>query len=159
VWERDIRRGRRRRRHLAVRPAPHCAVDSRRVERTGIDSNYRRRRGFELSPASRRRTALNQLDRSDHVHQHGVRDELRGHERDELQAALLPRRFAVTIGATLSARTVMAIGWLFMTAASLSSPVGAATLTVTSNRDNGPGSLRQAIQNAAPGDTIQFSVT
>jgi hypothetical protein len=34
----------------------------------------------------------------------------------------------------------------------------AATLTVTSTADNGPGSLRQAIQDAADGDTIIFSL-
>jgi hypothetical protein len=33
----------------------------------------------------------------------------------------------------------------------------AATLTVTNNHDNGAGSLRQAIQDAAPGDTISFA--
>ena len=35
----------------------------------------------------------------------------------------------------------------------------AATLTVTTSVDNGAGSLRQAIQQAASGDTINFSVT
>ena len=35
----------------------------------------------------------------------------------------------------------------------------AATITVTTTADSGPGSLRQAIQAAAPGDTINFSVT
>ena len=35
----------------------------------------------------------------------------------------------------------------------------AATITVTTTADSGPGSLRQAIQDAAPGDTINFSVT
>src|SRR6266446_4488682 len=38
-------------------------------------------------------------------------------------------------------------------------PVAAATLTVTNACDNGPGSLRQAILDAAPSDTINFSVT
>jgi hypothetical protein len=37
--------------------------------------------------------------------------------------------------------------------------VSAATLTVTNNNDSGPGSLRQAIADAAPGDTINFAVT
>src|SRR5206468_2701905 len=36
---------------------------------------------------------------------------------------------------------------------------GAATLTVTNTSDSGAGSLRQAIQTAAPGDIITFSVT
>lgn len=35
----------------------------------------------------------------------------------------------------------------------------AATITVTTTADSGPGSLRQAIQDAASGDTINFSVT
>jgi hypothetical protein len=35
----------------------------------------------------------------------------------------------------------------------------AATIIVDSTDDSGPGSLRQAIQDAAPGDTINFSVT
>jgi hypothetical protein len=33
----------------------------------------------------------------------------------------------------------------------------AATITVTNGNDHGPGSLRQAILNAAPGDTINFA--
>ena len=39
------------------------------------------------------------------------------------------------------------------------SPARAATLTVVNLDDSGPGSLRQAIADAAPGDTIDFSVT
>jgi hypothetical protein len=35
----------------------------------------------------------------------------------------------------------------------------AATITVTNTNDSGPGSLRQAIADAAPGETINFSVT
>ncbi len=35
----------------------------------------------------------------------------------------------------------------------------AATITVTSINDNGPGSFRQAIIDAAPGDVIDFDVT
>jgi hypothetical protein len=38
-------------------------------------------------------------------------------------------------------------------------PVSAAIITVTNINDNGPGSLRQSILDAAPGDTINFSVT
>ena len=38
-------------------------------------------------------------------------------------------------------------------------PVLAATLTVTSLADSGPGSLRDAISTASPGDTIVFAVT
>src|SRR5689334_14108821 len=39
----------------------------------------------------------------------------------------------------------------------LSNPGKAAT--VTNNADSGPGSLREAIANAAPGETIGFSIT
>jgi len=39
------------------------------------------------------------------------------------------------------------------------SPAHGATLTVTSSADSGAGSLRQAIADAAPGDTIDFAVT
>ena len=39
------------------------------------------------------------------------------------------------------------------------SPVFAASITVTNTNDNGAGSLRDAIDNAAPGDTINFNLT
>src|SRR6266702_2165348 len=51
---------------------------------------------------------------------------------------------------------------LFLWSASafwLAKPGLAATLTVTNTNDNGSGSLRQAIQTAAPGDTINFSIS
>src|SRR5262249_24359600 len=38
-------------------------------------------------------------------------------------------------------------------------PTRAATLTVTTTADSGPGSLRAAIQSASAGDTITFGVT
>ena len=38
-------------------------------------------------------------------------------------------------------------------------PAFAATITVTNQADSGPGSLRDAIAAAAPGDTINFSLT
>jgi hypothetical protein len=38
-------------------------------------------------------------------------------------------------------------------------PSARATITVTSLNDSGPGSLRQAIADAAPGSTIDFAVT
>ena len=37
-------------------------------------------------------------------------------------------------------------------------PASAATITVTSVNDSGPGSLRAAVAGAAPGDTINFSL-
>jgi hypothetical protein len=37
-------------------------------------------------------------------------------------------------------------------------PAAAATITVTSTNDNGPGSLRDAIASASPGDTINFGL-
>ncbi|MGH9512523.1 MAG: choice-of-anchor Q domain-containing protein [Terriglobales bacterium] len=48
---------------------------------------------------------------------------------------------------------VLAIVW-FLTPLS----VRAATITVTSTADSGPGSLRAAIASASPGDTINFSL-
>lgn len=49
---------------------------------------------------------------------------------------------------------------LSLVAVSLIHPlgVGAATLTVTTTADSGPGSLRDAINTAAPGDTITFTL-
>ena len=41
----------------------------------------------------------------------------------------------------------------------LAAPAGADTITVNSTDDSGPGSLRQAIADANPGDTINFAVT
>jgi hypothetical protein len=38
------------------------------------------------------------------------------------------------------------------------SSASAATITVTSANDSGPGSLRDAVTGAAPGDTINFSL-
>ncbi len=38
-------------------------------------------------------------------------------------------------------------------------PLGPSPITVNNSEDNGPGSLRQAIIDALPGDTLQFSVT
>src|SRR5437879_12009494 len=40
-----------------------------------------------------------------------------------------------------------------------SSPVFAASVTVTNTNDNGAGSLRDAITNATPGDTINFNLS
>ncbi|MCK5057599.1 MAG: hypothetical protein KAT34_13135, partial [Candidatus Aminicenantes bacterium] len=41
----------------------------------------------------------------------------------------------------------------------MAAPAHAATITVTNTNDSGAGSLRQAIIDAAAGDTIDFSVT
>ena len=50
-------------------------------------------------------------------------------------------------------------GSLILLAALSAAPVSASTLTVTNTNDSGPGSLRDAIANAASGDTIDFSLT
>ena len=39
------------------------------------------------------------------------------------------------------------------------SSCAAATVTVLNTNDNGPGSLRQALVDAAPGDTIDFDAS
>ena len=54
------------------------------------------------------------------------------------------------------AKALLALGTV---SAQIWTPIVAATITVNSTSDGGAGSLRQAIQNAAPGDTINFSVT
>ncbi len=51
----------------------------------------------------------------------------------------------------------LAIGLLLI--ATISAPVRAATLTVTSSGDDGTGSLRQAVLLADSGDTIDFNLT
>jgi HYR domain len=53
--------------------------------------------------------------------------------------------------AVLLAQVLIVSGWLPHS--------HAATLTVTNTNDSGPGSLRQAIADAAPGSTITFGVT
>ena len=44
-------------------------------------------------------------------------------------------------------------------AAGLRLEVHAGSLTVTNTNDAGPGSLRQAVADAAPGDTVEFALT
>lgn len=60
-------------------------------------------------------------------------------------------------------RARMRAGILLVSAICLAAPgagvAQAATLTVTTTADTGPGSLRQTIANAAAGDTIEFAVT
>ncbi|MBE0540978.1 MAG: hypothetical protein IH623_06305, partial [Verrucomicrobia bacterium] len=51
------------------------------------------------------------------------------------------------------------IVWFVAWSAALAMPVVAATNYVTSTVDNGPGSLRQMITEAAAGDTLMFGVT
>ena len=45
--------------------------------------------------------------------------------------------------------------WLLSLLWALAAPA----VTVTTLDDSGPGSLRQAISDAAPGDTLDFAVT
>ena len=48
---------------------------------------------------------------------------------------------------------------LLLGAVLLAGGAGAATLTVTNLADHGPGTLRQRIADASPGDTLDFAVT
>ena len=56
---------------------------------------------------------------------------------------------------TFSSLWIVAL--MLITIATASTQAWAATITVNSSLDNGPGSLRQAITNAAAGDTITFA--
>ena len=59
-----------------------------------------------------------------------------------------------------STRSIKAVqAGLVILAVFVALPVFANTITVTNTLDSGPGSLRDAIATAAPGDTINFSVT
>ena len=58
---------------------------------------------------------------------------------------------------THTAAPILLAVWLEVAAGTIA-PMSAATLAVSSTNDSGPGSLRQTIQNAAPGDTINFAV-
>jgi len=51
------------------------------------------------------------------------------------------------------------VGLLSVGLSVAAAPALAATLTVTTTNDSGPGSLRQAIADAVSGDTIDFAVT
>src|SRR3989442_8393169 len=59
----------------------------------------------------------------------------------------------------LSFKTVIQGALLLGAAVAAPARLGAATITVNNTDDSGVGSLRQAIQTAAPGDKIDFSVT
>src|SRR5581483_10746624 len=54
--------------------------------------------------------------------------------------------------------TLLSLGLMWMLQGK-THQVSAATITVTNTNDSGAGSLRQAIADAMPGDTINFSVT
>jgi hypothetical protein len=54
-------------------------------------------------------------------------------------------------------RATFALGVLLLYAVAV--PVHAATLTVRNGNDSGTGSLRQAINAASPGDTINFAAS
>lgn len=56
-------------------------------------------------------------------------------------------------------RAAVAVVAMLLAAVALAGSARAATLTVSNANDAGTGSLRQAIADAAPGDTIDFSVT
>ncbi len=59
----------------------------------------------------------------------------------------------------LMVRAAVATLAMLLVAMALAVSARAATLTVTNTNDAGSGSLRQAIADAAPGDTIHFSAT
>jgi PKD repeat protein len=66
----------------------------------------------------------------------------------------------IIVAKSAPGRHIKSIGFsLVLAAFSLTAPAPAATLTVTSSNDSGPGTLRQVIQTAAAGDTINFSIT
>ncbi|MDQ3317776.1 MAG: hypothetical protein M3522_10655, partial [Actinomycetota bacterium] len=58
----------------------------------------------------------------------------------------------------LTVRATVAMLAMLLVAMALAASVRADTFTVTTLSDSGTGSLRQAIADAAPGDTIDFSV-
>src|SRR5258708_19065984 len=60
------------------------------------------------------------------------------------------------IKGSMGRATRFAIGLLLYAVAL---PVHAATITVTNTNDSGPGSLRQALDSASDGDTINFTAT
>jgi hypothetical protein len=61
----------------------------------------------------------------------------------------------------LSSRAALTLPFLLSVLCLLntSTPIHAATLTVTSKADNGSGTLRKTIANAAAGDVIKFNVS
>jgi hypothetical protein len=77
---------------------------------------------------------------------------------DSTQRVLLKLRTSkAQMGMSIMGIRFATIGVLFLGA--LAVQVRAATITVTSTNDSGPGSLRQALANANNGDRINFAVT
>jgi hypothetical protein len=72
----------------------------------------------------------------------------------------LPISTAIALTAALVAagRRRVVLGGLFL-GFLMAPPAFGSTVTVTNTNDSGPGSLRDAIATAAPGDTIDFGVT
>ena len=70
--------------------------------------------------------------------------------------SVAPLRSIPPIRRTLSAISIILS--IVIALAAFGAPAAAATISVTSTNDGGAGSLRQAIANAAPGDTITFSL-
>jgi len=64
-----------------------------------------------------------------------------------------------SIGESMTLGRRVQIGALVYLLALISVPCFGSTLTVTNTNDSGPGSLRDAIAAAAPGDTIELSVS
>jgi hypothetical protein len=72
--------------------------------------------------------------------------------------------FAVTVALVAAMAAGITVGAVLGSGSSSPTPdlvsaPPAATLTVTSTADSGAGSLRDAIANAASGDTVDFAVT
>ena len=71
----------------------------------------------------------------------------------------MPRNpFAKRSALSITLGCLILAALLTVTVATTASAAPAGTLTVTTIADAGPGSLRQAIADAAPGDTIDFSL-
>jgi hypothetical protein len=71
---------------------------------------------------------------------------------------MLPKNFFTRLARSCSLLSFVALAVVVIVSAAFN-PASAATLTVINTSDAGAGSLRNAIASAAPGDTINFSVT
>src|SRR4029453_9680703 len=67
------------------------------------------------------------------------------------------QHFAACVNRYLSRCWRFRLPWVIAALLLSATDTPAATITVTNGNDHGPGSLRQAILNAAPGDTINFA--